>query len=138
MESRQDDPNIDDQELLWRRIKVSNPNCLKWDEQKNIYRPSSANFKDSRGELSVHIASLTKKEKILENYPDMGIVQITAGLARRLGYKIVHDPTSEDYSHALVCCPENKSKKQMGKDAREIAKAAVWITNPPSHISSSS
>src|SRR6185437_12815386 len=62
--------------VLWRRIQ---PNKLH--NEGGFYRPQSAAFMpDSDGEICVHIADLTTKERILAAYPHDGIVEFPAGL----------------------------------------------------------
>jgi hypothetical protein len=121
---------IDDNDILWRRI----PDVPAWvAKEGGVYRVSSAAFKDDDdGEICVHLAKLTTKEKILEKYPENGLVEIAANLPRTLGFTVVHDPLPEDDSHALICPPSNQSKKTRLKMAKTMASAAIWVIKPKS------
>ena len=119
MPTHVDDPTIGDDEVLWRRIR---PEWVQR-EQDGTIRPASVAFIDrtpSR-EVSVHIASLTDQDRVLQAYPEDSLVAIKAGHPRSLGYAIVRDPTPEDPSHALICPSPNKG------DARKIAKQYNWV-----------
>src|SRR5207253_10839309 len=86
---RPDDPSIPNEERLWRRIR---PNWVHRPPGE-APRPTSAAFKDNRsGEVSVFIASRTTMETLLQNYPTDSLAEITAGLARSEGYRVVRDP----------------------------------------------
>ncbi len=100
-------------------------------------RPSSAAFldhTDDTGEVSVHIAALTDIHRALAGHPDDKLVEIHAWFPRSLGHAIVRDPTEDDPSHALICPPQGKSKKQRKADALKMAQQARWapLTKAPS------
>jgi hypothetical protein len=119
MPTRVDDPTIGDEEVLWRRIR---PEWVQR-EPDGTSRPGSFAFMDRTpsAELSVHIASLTDQDCVLQGYPQDNLAAIKAGHPRSLGYAIVRDPTPEDPSHALICPSPNKG------NARKIAKQASWV-----------
>jgi hypothetical protein len=132
MGPRTDDPTIGDDEPLWRRILPS------WivHNSDGTPRPSSIAFLDGiNGELSVHLAKRTNTEAVLADRPHDSIAELPAGVPRSLGHAIVHDPTPEDDSHALVCPPDNIPEKRRKRDARSMAVACCWAilkVPPPS------
>jgi len=129
MQPRFDDSSICDEERLWRRII---PQWIVPTEDGKL-RPSSSAFLDGyTGEVSVHIAALTDQYKALEGRPNDSLVEIKAGLPRSLGHAIVRDPTEQDPSHALICPPPEKPRKQRKSDARRMAEEAQWIVLKPS------
>src|SRR5437899_3464025 len=86
---RPDDLSIPNEERLWRRIRAN------WVHRPTgeAPRPTSAAFKDNlSGEVSVFIASRTTTDMLLRDHPTDSLAEITAGLARSLGYKVVRDP----------------------------------------------
>lgn len=118
MASRADDPTINDDETLWRRIL---PDWIHTEEGGRIRAKSFAFIDRLSGELSVHIAALTTRDAVLDNHPNHRIVAFKAGLPRSLGFAIVRDPTPDDPSHALIC-PSPKGAK-----AKTIAEHAALI-----------
>jgi hypothetical protein len=127
MTERVDDPTINDDDLLWRRI-VNKPEWVSRNSDGS-WRVSSAAFIDRyTGEVSVHLARLTTQEKVLASRPDDGIVEIFAGLPRSLGLILVYDPTDNDQSHSLICSRIGGSIKK--SDARKLADAARWLVKP--------
>jgi hypothetical protein len=124
-----DDPTIDDDDLLWRRV-ANVPDMIK-KLPDGTYRVSSAAFKDGiDGEVSVHLAKLTTAGDALADYPENGLVQITAGLPRSLDHRVVYDPTPEDRSHALIVPPRNQTPSSRNRDAKRMAQAAQWLVHP--------
>ena len=93
-----DDESIPDDAILWRRIHQLD---------KDGKRPSTGNFRDSDGELSVCWAPLTDRESVLATRPDFRLVAFTAGEVRQLckpgKYVVRHAPTKEDPSHTVIC-----------------------------------
>jgi hypothetical protein len=127
MTERVDDPTINDDDLLWRRI-VNKPEWVSHNSDGS-WRVSSAAFIDRHtGEVSVHLARLTTQEKVLASRPDEGMVEIVAGLPRSLGLIVAYDPTDDDQSHSLICSPMGGSIKK--SDARKLADAAGWLVLP--------
>jgi hypothetical protein len=124
-----DHPTINDDDLLWRRI-ADVPDMIK-QLPDGTYRVSTAAFKDGvDGQVSVHLAKLTTVETALAEYPENGLVQITAGLPRSLGHSVVYDPTPEDRSHTLIVPPENQTNNSRQRDAKRLAQAALWLVHP--------
>lgn len=101
-----DDESIPSTEMLWRRIS-KDVLVVQGGEE----RPMSGAFMDTRGELSVHLASKTSVELVSQLYPEHGIVEIPASLVRSLELRIMARPTAPDPSHAVVC-PRASSSKQ--------------------------
>ncbi len=129
---RSDDETIKDEEFLWRRI-LNIPEWIKKLEDGKI-KPSSAAFLDDyTNEVSVNVASLTTQETIMEKYPDVGIVSITAGLPRSLGHIIAPTPEVEDVSHRVICPPSGISKNKRKTLARKMAEQAKWLLYPNSY-----
>ena len=130
MQLRINDLSISDDERLWRRI------IPDWiiETPDGKFRPSSVAFLDGySGEVSVHIAALTDREKVLEGRPNDSLVEINAGVPRSLNHAIVRDPTDKDPSHALICPPSDKSKNQRKKDARKMTDQARWVVLQKPH-----
>ena len=116
---RFDDENIKDEDLLWRRI-LNIPQWIKKLEDGRV-KPSSAAFLDDyTNEVSVNVATLTTQEEIMENYPDVGIVSITAGFPRSLGHTVAATPEVEDISHRVICPPSDISKSKRKTLARKL------------------
>jgi hypothetical protein len=130
MTERTDDLTIGDGDLLWRRIIPSPLWVLP--QADGTYRLSSAAFLDNHtGEVSVSLAALSTPEKVLSAYTNFSLVELRAGVARALGYRLVRDPTPEDPSHALICPPPDRSKNQRKADARRMAAEARWVVFRP-------
>ena len=118
MPDRVDVPTINDEDLLWRRI-VNDPIWLD-----DSGRVSSAAFLDRHtGRVSVHLAKLTTQQAALNGRPNDGLVEIPAGLPRRLEINVIYEPTDEDASHCVMC-PVTKSK------AKQLARSAQWLVKP--------
>src|SRR5437899_2854095 len=109
---RADDLSIPNEERLWRRILAA------WVHRPPDVppRPSSAAFKDElSGEVSVFIAAIADADALLRNHPTDSLAEITAGLARAAGYKVIRDPAGgeipNDPSHVVLCPPPGQGKK---------------------------
>lgn len=114
-----DDDRVSDNDLLYRRI------IPRWVHTGgDVIRPQSNSFIDRHtGRLSVHIASLTTPEDALAvaKRPQEYLVAIPVALVRELEYNIMHVPTDEDPSHAVICPQLSKSP------ARRLAHEAEWV-----------
>ena len=110
-----DDESIPDDAVLWRRINQFDPDGK---------RPSTGNFRDSSGELSVCLASLTDRDSALAGYAHFRLAAFSAGEVRQFGkpseYIIRHDPTEGDPSHALICPKLTKSA------AKKLSQLCAW------------
>jgi hypothetical protein len=130
MSQRFDDNTIRDEAILWRRI-LNNPIWVKKAEDGNV-KPSSAAFLDNHtNEVSVNVASLTNQNAVLENYPEMGLVSIEAGLPRSLNHIVAITPEDlDDPSHRVICPPEEAGSKKRKSAARTMAEMSKWIIYP--------
>jgi hypothetical protein len=127
---------VDPSEYLYRGIASSPPEAslIKHDKEKGTFRPTSLAFKDSRGELSVDVASKTTPEDLLRRLPQsIGIVSFQAAIPISFDYKVVEAPVfnvpgkPDNPAHALVL----SSGEPMSKTARrEIAKLCSWVIPP--------
>jgi hypothetical protein len=116
-----DDPEIDDEDALWRRIA---PHQLSGCPGANC-RPSSDAFDDDDdGPLSVEIERLTSVEVMLSDHEGYLIAAISAGIARGEGLSIVMDPLEGHPGHALVIGAKGNNRR------RRLAKASWWIVPP--------
>jgi hypothetical protein len=119
---RQDDPKISGSIVLLRRIPPW-ADRVSWDEQGNP-RASSFNFKDDEDELSVHIASETTPDEVLEDHTGFGLVQFTAQEVREAcgsGIKLCRCLEESALGHVLVC-----GKIGSGA-AKRLQRAAKWV-----------
>lgn len=129
---RPDDPSIPNEERLWRRIRSDWVYRLS-----DPPRPTSAAFKDNlSGEVSAFIASLTTTDTMLpQDRATDSLAEITAGLARSAGYKVVRDPDGglvpNDASHVVLCPPPGLGKKRLTKAAVTLAEGATWVVLRP-------
>ena len=117
----QNDPGIADSEVLLRRLQ---PDWIVPGDRERM-RISSAAFKHE--ELSVLFESLLKRqgrpvEDALRGHPNDSLCSITAGLARKLGQRVVHDTEPpNDPAHGLVLGKKTKSA------ANRFAREARWV-----------
>lgn len=122
---RPDDPSIPDEECLLRRV------LDEWVYRSVLPpRPTSAEFKDGGNEVSVFISRLTGKDMLLRDRPRDSLVEITAGQARAVGFKVRHDPAHglvpNDPSH-IVLCPDRSADSWTKSSPKKLADAARWI-----------
>lgn len=115
-----DDKTIPDQEFLWRLV---DPGRIKWDEDKEGYRPISGVFRDGDQEMSVNIASLTNIQETLKGAggPYYSIAQFQTALIRSFNCFIVRAPEKNNPSHALVCPKMTKTQ------AKVLSNECVWV-----------
>lgn len=118
----QDDLSIGADEQLIRRVRRKD---IVFDSQIGQFRPESGCFR-SDDFISVHIASLTSPDLVLQDYPGFSLAGITVRELRAFDCKIVRDAQPEDPSHALVfgTAPGNFVSKTQ---AKKIVKACRWI-----------
>jgi hypothetical protein len=117
-----DDPTLGRDERLWRRIRADQ---LKTEDGR--VRPSSAAFRDSTNEVSVHLASLTTTATALERFPGFSLAELTVGFVRDLGLSVVRDPLPDDPSHAFICpCPSKGKANRLSREA-----VLVVVGSPP-------
>jgi len=115
---RADDPSIDDNVLLWRRVHPTQIDLHPETRQPDV---SSGAF-STREELSVAIASETTLAAFIANNSEHSVVEFTAGSARSAGCTVVRDPLPNDPAHALVC--GSRSRSQLNKTQQELLKQA--------------
>ena len=118
-----DDITISNEELLWRRIHRNHISC---GQDGNLIL-SSAAFKSRHNLLSVDIASLTRKDKSLDGYPEHSLAEFTAGLARSAECIIRKEPLNNNPAHANVIGKNRPDGCLTSSQASEIAKQAKII-----------
>lgn len=112
-EEKDDDNGIHDDCGLLRRIPDS-PNNIVFDQNLKRLRPSSANFRDV--ELSVDNLNLLKEDGLdhnytIANFPDYGLIEITAGVVRSPqsgSQRIVTDAIEDNPYHTLIVGAKGK------------------------------
>jgi hypothetical protein len=123
--NRQDDPALDGDLMLYRRIPPS-AERVTWDASGRPI-PSSQNFSDSEQELSVHIANETTPEAMLSGHEGFGLVYLMAKdfreiyTGKNVPLAICRDDKEPENGHVLVC---GKPTPKMKKDLRDRAK---WV-----------
>ena len=126
MPHRQDDASVPANAVLWRGIIPDWVQPLP----DGSTRPQSLAFIDGSEtqEVSYFIASETTRERVMHNRPFVALAQVEAQLLRELGYSIVRDPDGAggEQSHVVACPAGGKTRKEIARDARKIAKAACW------------
>ena len=100
---RQDDPDINGDRLLYRRIPPK-ADRVQWDG--NQPTATSQNFRDREDELSAFLAAECSLAAVLVGLDGYGVVQFTAGKVRELfGAAIIicRDTAEPDNGHVLIC-----------------------------------
>lgn len=121
-----DDPvgEVESATTLWRRIV---PNWIKSADDGTEFI-SSAAFRDNiDGNISVHIASLTTTQDVLQAYPFCRLAEIDVEVIEECGFTVIPDPQPDDRSHAILRPPQdyrNRPKKSRIEDARKMARSA--------------
>ena len=120
----EDDPNIADDERLFRRIPRT---WVDWDEHGNA-AISSAAFKDE--ELSINIESVMIRDgrppaDAIRAYPGYGLAAFTAGHARSLHQCVAADPIEEEPAHGVVY-----GQKKRGGIGGKLRDGASWVIAP--------
>lgn len=125
--SPKDIQQVADDEVLFRRLTVSNQYKKKDD---GSYRPSSALYKSSLGDISVDIASKTTPIKSIKGAK--ALVGLVAKVPKDLGHPVVEDPVEEDLEHGIEANPAHAliTGKVNGKRARTLAGASSWVIQP--------
>jgi len=121
-----DDSSIRDDAELWRRV----PHWQYEEEEDGSITLSSAVFSPRR--LSVTIAEdvLTSgrtPENIVEEFPNFGLLGITAGNARACAQIIYRLPENDEPAHAEVYGNKTKSVK---RKLKEEALGRGWVVFP--------
>jgi hypothetical protein len=115
-----DDPNIPDEERLFRRIHLTH--VVEGDGGKS--EVSSAAFRDT--ELSVNLegvmqAAGREPQDSLRAYPDDLLMSLAAGVCRRNGQIVGPDPKPDEPAHGYAFGKKSKSIQ------RTLRGAAGWI-----------
>jgi hypothetical protein len=123
---------VEESELLYRGIvideKTGIPRQIKWDKNTNKYRLSSAAFHDSKGKLSVDIASKTTPQESLQRLEkSRALACIMAKHPIDLGYCVIEDPIKNNPAHALILSGEKEISK---KHQKKLAQKCQWAIPP--------
>lgn len=133
MPERIDDPELEDDDLLWRRVPDNQQAAPKPPLGESV-RPSSAAFIDDLSkEVSVFVEKLKTREAVLDGYPDQGLVTIRTGVPRGLNYIVGLTPEVPDPAHRVIVPGPEHSGTGRKSDARNMAKAAVWSVLPKTY-----
>ena len=127
--STQDIQQVADDEELFRRLTVQNQLAKKTD---GTYRPSSAVYRSTLGDISVDIASKTTPEESIKDA--IALIGIFAKEPKELGYPVVEDPIEENLdsgieenqAHALIKVEGTMTQSH----ARRLAKVSSWVIPP--------
>ena len=133
MDKYADDPTIQDDASLWRRVP---PWHLVHDENLGVTRPTSAAFEDSPDgtPMSVLLAQVVADtgrgpQDAVSGYSGFALASITAGLSRSCKQGVAREPLTEERAHAVVFGPKPQSVR------RKLAKGADWIIPPSGGLS---
>jgi hypothetical protein len=120
-----DDPTIPNHAVLWRRIP---PHHIEPDNKRGGRMISSAAFRNGGGgePMSAFLADVVgDPAMILAGHQGYGLVAFTAGLARELGQRVVHDVEGGGRGHVVVV-----GNKTHGVRKR-LRAGCVWVFRPP-------
>jgi len=120
----EDDPSIPDDMCLLRRVP---PNRVVTEEK----RPQSDTFSNSSDGTgtSVDLAiDENQIERTLADFPDFGVVAVTAGQVRALGLGVIRDPLPENANHALITGNKKKTSKLLVRlcEWKKLPKGCEW------------
>lgn len=91
-----DDPNVQNGDVLWRRI---NP---EWVKDGRVTRQAFQNYPGTNT-MSAHLSRLTTPEAALQGHVGYSLVGFTAQLARvECQQRVALDPTLADPSHTAI------------------------------------
>ena len=122
MQSHSDAEDIQDDDLLLRRITPSQHTALQPDGTRIL---TGFAFRERSHEFSMYVAKEVTPEKVLScGFPTQEIVEVRAGDVRKLGYMIIREPDDCDASHVFARAREHKSKGQIEKDCKILAEIA--------------
>jgi hypothetical protein len=127
--STQDIQQVADDEELFRRLTVRNQLAKNTD---GTYRPSSAVYRSTLGDISVDIASKTTPEESIKDA--IALIGIFAKEPKELGYPVVEDPIEENLdsgieenqAHALI----KVEGKMTQSHARRLVRVSSWVIQP--------
>lgn len=131
MLKRTDDPTVSDDEPLYRRV-WDKPNAIKV-LPDGTFRPTSAVFTDNTDaqEVSVFVSSLTTSDKVLENFPNHGLVTIKASVPRAEHQIVAKTPEDSNIAHRVIC-PDEGFEHTRKSAAKVMARNAAWVLLPAS------
>lgn len=122
-----DDPTLDDELPLWRRIP---PQFVK-DLNTDTVRPTSQAFQNLPGKMafSVWISSVARAhngspDDLVAGHEGYGAVEFTAGTARELGQAVSREPEPDQPAHGHV------TGRKSRKTRSEFAKRSAWLIKP--------
>jgi len=119
MQSHKDAEDIQDDDLLLRRITPSQHTAVQPDGTRIL---TGFAFRERSHEFSMYVAKEVSPDKVLScGFPTQEIVEVKAGDVRKLGYMIVREPDDCDASHVFAKAREHKSKRQVEKDCKILA-----------------
>jgi hypothetical protein len=123
--NREDDGDLGDQRLLYRRIL---PGWIIREDGE--CRPQSIALIDRlTDEVSVFVADMTTASAVMQDYPDQSLVEFKVGLPRSCGGIVCKTPENPDPAHRVLRYP---SGNKMLKAAKLIAVNCHWvILRPP-------
>jgi hypothetical protein len=131
-----DDATIEEEELLYRRIKLPDwvrPNELDSDGRPRIRSVAFQDFTEALafkwGLASVLAAHGRDASALIEHRVGYGVAGLRASDVRQFQQGIQRHPTDNEPWHAIVFCLHRKSKNEPIKD--RLAEKAVWILPPP-------
>ncbi len=142
MQGLPDDPAINDDEILYRRIpNVEHASFMVTDEMTKVRRPTSAVFRPDNDGLSVYIDSILRQhgltERDVQTRPQSGVLSLMVGDVRAEELGVATDAWPEDTddpdhlrnaAHALVVGFRSLSKRQLKvKQHALIEKCKVLI-----------
>jgi len=126
---RQDDPSIDGDMLLYRRVPPFAGRVI-WTE--NGAEATGQNFSDGQDELSVYIATETTPDEVLAGNDGYGVVAIPARVVREAcrtadgqpAVIICRDDEEPARGHTLVCGHISPGMR------KKLKRAAQWVRLP--------
>lgn len=120
-----DDANIDDGDLLLRRIPSWH---IVWDKKDGgRWRPSSAAFENhpDGSPMSIRVRSLLEAlglalASVLTAYPDYGLVEFEAGEARSKKQVVARQEVPDEPGHGVV------AGKKTGSTKKHLVRKSEW------------
>ena len=106
---------IQDDDELYRRLA---PEHVNPDGAVN-----SAAFKRRKEydpSISVDLARLTTPQETLASRPHFGVGILVAGVPRRLGFAVRHDPLPDNPAHSLIEGDNNREKSRLLAEAMTV------------------
>ena len=125
---RVDDPDLDDETVLWRRVL---PDWITSDDNAG-HRPTSITFMDRHTfEVSVSVARLTDSVSVLKDHPADSLVAIKVGDIRRAGGIVGLTPENPDPAHRVLCYANPSQMRKVAKLLTDVNNFNWIILKPP-------